>query len=215
MTATIATTLNTHDSGKFAGPFTGVILGFIVTASLFWLMQNLIDSADGTLGEKSAGALVPFVRVEREEVINKKPPKPTPPLQPKRQPPQPKLPNFENPNVVQVTHIPAEGLIDPGAIEEGAFKSEGDYLPIVKVAPIYPTRALQRGVEGSCVVQYTVTRLGTIANPMIVDGQCSSSLFHQPSLSAAMKFKYKPRVVNGVEVEVSGVQNKFTYKIDG
>jgi len=65
------------------------------------------------------------------------------------------------------------------------------------------------------VVQYTVTRLGTIKDPMIVEDQCASSLFHKPSLNAALKFKYKPRVVNGVEVEVSGVQNKFTYTIDG
>jgi protein TonB len=28
-----------------------------------------------------------------------------------------------------------------------------------------------------------------------------------------MKFKYKPRVMDGVAVEVPGVQNKFTYEI--
>lgn len=215
MTAVYSSTLNTNNSGNFIGAITGLVLGFIVTAGLFWLMQNLIESADRSLATKNAGALVPFVRVKRAEEIIKAPIKPTPPPPPERQPPQPKLPNMENPTIVNVAHIPEKGLTEAGKIEKMGFKSEGDYLPIVKVAPIYPTRALQRGVEGSCVVQYTVTRLGTIANPVIVDGQCTSSLFHQPSLNAAMKFKYKPRVVNGVEMEVSGVQNKFTYKIDG
>jgi len=28
-----------------------------------------------------------------------------------------------------------------------------------------------------------------------------------------MKFKYKPRVVDGQAIEVPGVQNKFTYEI--
>ena len=47
---------------------------------------------------------------------------------------------------------------------------EGDYLPIVKVAPIYPQRALVRGIEGYCVVQYTVTRQGTIRDPFVCEG---------------------------------------------
>ena len=90
---------------------------------------------------------------------------------------------------------------------------EGDYLPIVKVAPIYPQRALSRGVQGFCVVQYTVTRQGTTRDPMVVESMCTSSLFHRASVQAALKFKYKPRVIDGKPVEVPGVQNKFTYEI--
>ncbi len=44
--------------------------------------------------------------------------------------------------------------------------------------------------------------------------QCTSSLFHRASIQAAMKFKYKPRVIDGQAVEVPGVQNKFTYEIE-
>ena len=35
------------------------------------------------------------------------------------------------------------------------------------------------------------------------------------ALDAALKFKYKPRVVNGEPMEVAGVQNRITFKIDG
>jgi protein TonB len=91
---------------------------------------------------------------------------------------------------------------------------EGDYLPIVKVAPIYPQRALSRGIEGHCVVSYTVTRQGTTRDSFIVEDNCTSSLFHNASLQASMKFKYKPRVIDGQAVEVPGVQNKFTYEIE-
>ena len=90
---------------------------------------------------------------------------------------------------------------------------EGDYLPIVKVAPIYPQRALSRGIEGFCVVEYTVTRQGTTRDPFVLESQCTSALFHRASLQAALKFKYKPRVIDGEAVEVPGVQNKFTYEI--
>jgi protein TonB len=91
---------------------------------------------------------------------------------------------------------------------------EGDYLPIVKVAPIYPQRALSRGIEGYCVVQYTVTRQGTIRDPFVVESMCTSALFHRASVQASHKFKYKPRVIDGQAVEVPGVQNKFTYEIE-
>jgi len=39
-------------------------------------------------------------------------------------------------------------------------------------------------------------------------------MFHRPSLQAALKFKYKPRVIDGQTVEVRGVRNKFTYLIE-
>jgi protein TonB len=63
------------------------------------------------------------------------------------------------------------------------------------------------------VVQYTVTSIGTTKDPVVVDSQCTSSLFHRASLNAALKFKYKPRILDGEAVEVAGVQNKFTYEI--
>ena len=42
----------------------------------------------------------------------------------------------------------------------GLSASDGEYLPIVKVAPIYPRRAQSRGVSGYCIVEYTVTTSG-------------------------------------------------------
>jgi len=63
------------------------------------------------------------------------------------------------------------------------------------------------------VVEYTVTRLGTTRDPQIVKDQCTSSLFYNASINAALKFKYKPRIMSGEAVDVTGVQNKFTYGI--
>ncbi|MEC7960552.1 MAG: energy transducer TonB, partial [Pseudomonadota bacterium] len=40
-------------------------------------------------------------------------------------------------------------------------------------------------------------------------------IFERASLKAALKFKYKPRVVDGQAIEVAGVQNKFTYELEG
>lgn len=216
----MSTTINQKLAQNQAANVTRLVIGTIValsvTLSLFWLMQYLIETADRTLNDSGAGNLIDFVRVKRNEEVRQrqaKPKKPPPPDAPPPQPPTPQLDNL-NPNAekVAIKAVPVETDIEmTGGFSLGV--GEGDYLPIVKVAPIYPNRALSRGIEGFCVVQYTVTRQGTVRDPVVVEDQCSSSLFHSASVNAALKFKYKPRIMDGEAVEVPGVQNKFTYEI--
>ncbi len=216
MSATILDSLSLNKTGDFIRLAIGLAIGLAVTAGLFWMMQYLIVTADRTLNESTSGSLLDFVRLKRDETIQRrqlKPKKPPPPNAPPPQPPTPKLEEL-NPSAdkIAIAAVPVETDIEmSGGFSLGI--GEGDYLPIVKVAPIYPARALQRGLEGYCVVQYTVTSLGTIKNPVVVEDQCTSSLFHRASVQASLKFKYKPRVIDGVAVEVPGVQNKFTYEI--
>ncbi len=216
MSATILESLSLEKTGHFVRLAIGLVLGLVVTAGLFWMMQYLIATADRTLNESSAGHLLDFVRLKRDESIQRRQLKPEKPPQPKTPPPQPPTPKLEelNPSAekIAIAAVPVETDIEmSGGFSLGV--GEGDYLPIVKVAPIYPARALQRGLEGYCVVEYTVTSLGTTKDPVVVQDQCTSSLWHRASLQAALKFKYKPRVIDGVAVEVPGVQNKFTYEI--
>jgi protein TonB len=216
MSATILESLTLRKTGDIIRLAIGLAIGLAVTAGLFWMMQYLIVTADRSLNDSGSGALVDFVRLKRDESVERrqlKPKKPPPPEAPPPQPPTPKLDEL-NPSAdkIAISAVPVETDIEmSGGFSLGV--GEGDYLPIVKVAPIYPARALQRGLEGFCVVQYTVTSLGTIRDPVIVEDQCSSSLFHRASLQAALKFKYKPRVIDGNAVEVPGVQNKFTFEI--
>ena len=194
----------------------GLVTALAVTLSLFWLMQYLIETADRTLNEDAAGNLVDFVRVKRNEEVERRQLKPKKPPPPEKAPPQPPTPQVDNLNPsaekIAISAVPVETDIEmTGGFSLGV--GEGDYLPIVKVAPIYPNRALTRGIEGYCVVQYTVTRQGTTRDPFVIEDQCTSSLFHRASINAALKFKYKPRIMDGEAVEVPGVQNKFTYEI--
>ena len=216
MSATILESLSLDQSGNIVRLATGIVLGLAVTAGLFWMMQYLIDTADRELNEGASGHLVDFVRLKRDENIERRQLKPKKPPVPDTPPPQPPTPQLENlnPNAekIAISAVPVETDIEmSGGFSLGV--GEGDYLPIVKVAPIYPQRALSRGIEGFCVVQYTVTRQGTIRDPVIVESMCSSTLFQRASIQASLKFKYKPRVIDGQAVEVPGVQNKFTYEI--
>jgi protein TonB len=216
MSATILETLSVSKAGDAVRMVIGILIGLVVTAALFWFMQYLIATADRNLNESASGHLVDFVRLKRDESIQRrqlKPKKPPPPDAPPPQPPTPQLDSL-NPNAekIAISAAPVETDIEmSGGFSLGV--GEGDYLPIVKVAPIYPQRALARSIEGYCVVQYTVTKNGTIREPFVVEDQCTSSLFHRASIQASLKFKYKPRVMDGQAVEVPGVQNKFTYEI--
>jgi protein TonB len=90
--------------------------------------------------------------------------------------------------------------------------AEGDYLPIVRVAPVYPARALSRGLEGHVDLSFTVTAAGTVREPIILFS--TSSLFERAATRAVLKFKYKPRVVDGIPVDVPGVKTRITFKIE-
>ena len=195
---------------------TGILVGGFVALALLWLMQYLIATGEDVLDAKKARRFMDFVRVEKDEMVERKDRKPKQPPKPEQAPPDMPQPQQDQLNPTAESVYVAPVGIEGGAMDIGsAFglsASDGEYLPIVKVAPIYPRRAQQRGVEGYCTVQYTVTTLGTTADPSIVD--CSSSLFERASLAASLKFKYKPRVVDGEPISVPGVQNRFTYVLD-
>ena len=94
----------------------------------------------------------------------------------------------------------------------GGFSSDGEYLPIVKVAPVYPRRAQTRGIEGYVLLEFIVTKTGAVRNPFVVEAK-PPGIFDRAAISAALKFKYKPKVVNGEPIDVAGVRNRITFEL--
>ncbi|WP_435634956.1 energy transducer TonB [Pseudomonas solani] len=93
-----------------------------------------------------------------------------------------------------------------------AAANSRQYLPIAKEAPDYPQRALDKGIQGDCTVEYRVNPQGRVEDPQVV-GDCHP-LFIRPSLAAAQTFRYQPRLENGQPVAVPGVRNTFHYRIE-
>ena len=192
-----------------------IVTGVVVTLSLLFVMQLLIATGKGALTTPRERAKLDFVRVKRNENINtqdltpEKPPKP--PETPPETPPQdmdnidPDAPTIDiaRPTITTNTDIGGPG---------GMNIAEGDYLPIVRVAPVYPSRALSRGLEGFVDMSFTVTASGTVKDPIVL--QSTSSLFERAATRAVLKFKYKPRVVDGVPVEVVGVKTRITFELE-
>ncbi len=194
------------------------VLAVAVTFGLVYTMQYLIASADRSLDDDAAGNIVDFVRVKRDEVIKRKKIKPEKPPQPKAPPPEPPPPEMsqDNPSAekIVVASIPVETDISMTAGGISLAPGDAEYLPIVKVAPVYPRRAQSRGIEGYVLLEFTVTKQGRTKDIRVIDSEPKSTIFHRAAIKAASKFKYKPRTEDGKPIEVPGVRNKITFRLE-
>ena len=202
--------------------------GVFVTLALFYLMQALIQGADSALSSDKTLTLVDFVRVKQNQQLETKDRKPKKPPPPDEPPPDVPPQNF---NVAvdkasfSMAGMDASVVIDVGG---GGFGiSDGDYLPIVKVQPQYPRRALSRGMSGWVIVEFTVSEKGTVIDVIVLEncgwvknarkeGECvdnPNSVFDSAAVKAASKFKYKPKVIDGDPVATAGVLNKITFEL--
>lgn len=196
------------------------ILGVVTTLGLLYLMNSLVNT-EFAPPDETASVKIPDIRMSNTKIETRMDDaKPEKPQEPETPPDLPE-PEFDAPDVsadaLNMTAPVAKADIDVGG-NSLAF-SEGEYLPIVKVPPEYPSSALSRGIEGFCTVVYTVTETGTTRDPQPIPDQCvtkdgkPTSVFNRASVKAALKFKYKPKVVDGKPVEVPGVKNRFTYEM--
>ena len=195
--------------------FVALAIGSFAALSLLWVMQFLIATGQAAITEALDARFVDFVRVKREETVERKEEKPERPPEVDDQPPDLPQQDMDNSDFDSAVAVSAPNPnLDVGLDSElGDFSlAEGDYLPIVKVAPMYPRRAQSRGLEGYCDLQFTVTPLGTTADVSVIE--CTSSLFERASVQALLKFKYKPRVVNGTAIAVPGLRHRITFQIE-
>ena len=192
-----------------------IVTGVVVTVSLLFIMQLLIATGKQALTEPRERMKLDFVRVRRNENLN------TEDLQPEKPPPPPETPPETPPQEMDNIDPDAPSIDIPAPTVDantdiggpgGMNIAEGDYLPIVRVAPVYPARALSRGLEGFVDLSFTVTSTGTVQDPVVI--QSTSSLFERAAIRAVLKFKYKPRVVDGVPVEVPGVKTRISFQLE-
>jgi periplasmic protein TonB len=191
-------------------------LGGAVTLALLVLMHSLIATGERALDESTpiriADVTMGGTRSESGLVARM----PDRIEEPERPPPAVALPEAQDfatagELVVNMAAAPAPELQIGTGLDAAATDSE--YLPIVKVAAVYPRQAQARGITGYCIVEYTVTTSGATRDPVPVD--CSPpGVFEQSAVKAAQKFKYRPRVIDGRPVEVAGVRNRFLYELD-
>ena len=187
-------------------------LGIVITLILFFVMQAVIATDEARLDEGAKGKLLDFVRLQEDQELQTKQRKPKPPPPPDEPPPDMPKPEFESSDISQGVDVGAVDVDVNLNVEGGGFSSDGEYLPIVKVNPQYPRRAQTRGIEGYVLLEYIVTKTGAVRDPVVIEAK-PPGIFNRAAINAALKYKYKPKVVNGEPIDVAGVKTRITFEM--
>jgi protein TonB len=195
-----------------------VFAGSILTLGLIFWMQALIAT-----GKSPAHAARPITFVT--PVLGR--PVPPPPRKPRVKPPidpeqQPEMTSSLDP-AERTTRggTPLsfmDGLTRPEGLRrlprgaDGPWAADGDFLLLTPIQPTYPAPAIRRGIEGVVVLEFTITKQGTTADIAVV--RSSDHIFEAAAQSALARYRYEPRVVDGVPIDVPGVRVEFVFELD-
>ncbi len=193
------------------------LLATCVTFGLFYLMQALIWMGSAEAEKLFTGQVIEFVRLKREselELKKRRMPEKTPP---EEEPPPPELdlarPLRPDQNLDAMSIALRQQVDIGGGLDLSMVASDQDIVPIVRVDPQYPIRAADRGIEGWVEVEFTISAAGTVKNPVVVASH-PSSVFNRAAIRAIRKWKYSPKIEDGVAVERTGVNVRINFALE-
>lgn len=193
-------------------------LSVIITTALFFVMVILISLGDSGMKEDTSVKLADVVMPERQiDTFITEVDKPDKPEEQPEDIAQPDL-DLQPLTGLDVSIAKPKANFKAG----GSFFRDGEYIPLFKVQPIYPRRAQERGTEGFAIVSFTITDSGSVEDVQALEGFCGDpegppeemrpcTLFNSASSRAALKLKYKPKIVDGKATPVEGVLHRFTF----
>jgi periplasmic protein TonB len=190
-----------------------LVVGGALTTAMFYVLWHLI-SGPVNIGELVEATRIEFSRMRADtEVATKREQK----VERERPPPVPEMPRLSvasgslDNNVVQLAPVvDAGGAMSRLSLTAG---SDQDVIPLVRIAPDYPPRALSRGIEGWVIVQFTITATGSVTDAVVVDSDPKET-FDEAALRAIARWRYNPRVEGGVAVERVGVQTIIRFQLE-
>ena len=202
-----------HRSAGFI--VSGFAVATVIVTALFWIMYQLISIVQVDVPPETRPPGI-FIVDWKPKVLEprKRERKPAPP------------PVFKQPlptstaKWASTSGVPSFRFIPPSKNDLFGEKvggkigiGEREYMPLTEIQPNYPERALVRGIEGTCVVIYTITKTGSVQDVRVDPSRCTSTLFHSSAMKAANKFKYAPRIVDGETIEARNVIKLFRFSI--
>ncbi|MGY6533668.1 energy transducer TonB [Glycocaulis sp.] len=194
-----------------------VPLAAIITFLLFTLMQILIfedsvpldDAGDElriSIADRVEDIAVRDRTVTVDDVDQVEPPPP---------PPQIERARADQPSESMSTIVGGLPEFDRPSLAGGDISfdvSDRDAQPLVRIPPNYPVRAAERGIEGRCEVTFDVTPEGNPTNVRILS--CTNSVFERETIRAVERWRYEPRVQDGVAQWRRGVVTHFDYNLE-
>jgi len=189
------------------GSIVGAPLGALMTFMLFVFMSSLIWT-------EYPGPDVPTVKIN-ENILMPKIEDPTKPIIDELEPIV--LPPEELINQEWTDDTTGESYslaIDLGEIAASESEISTDFAlvqlkPEFKALPVYPTRAISRGIEGYVKVQFELSVNGEPFNILIIEAQ-PEGFFERSAKKAVAKWRYDPNAVRGSRTIVEKIEYKIT-----
>lgn len=190
-----------------------LVIGGLLTGGMFTVLWSLI-SRPVESGQTIEARRIEFTRMrrdtevesKRQERVEREPP-----------PPVPQMPRISVASAsLDANIVGLAPTIDTASAMTGVSLSAGsdtDVVPLVRIPPQYPPRAASRGIEGWVIVQFTITETGAVKDPKVVDAE-PEGIFDEAALRSIVRWRYNPKVENGVAVERVGVQTIIRFVLD-
>ena len=190
-----------------------LLFGTVLTLLMFWLMSSLVSRPSGGEAMREA-TRIEFTRMRKDtDVASKREEK----VERERPPPAPEVPKMQfqtsgvDSNVATLTpSVDARGAMSGLNISAG---SDRDTIPLVRVPPDYPARAVNRGIEGWVLVEFTITGTGAVKDAKVVDSK-PGTIFNDAAVKAISRWRYNPKVENGQPVERRGVRTIIRFDLE-
>ncbi|AZL86319.1 energy transducer TonB [Aliivibrio salmonicida] len=197
-----------------------VPIALSMTVGLFTFMAWMVDN--GHNGKPESGETIRFdmVMVEQEQDVQRrqrrvpeKPETPEPPPEAK-----PMASQTQTSMATPQSNMPLIGLdssISGLAINAPSFTDftgNQQAMPLYRVEPRYPSKAMKRGAEGFVVMSFTIDEQGRPTNVKVTDAK-PRRMFEREALKALEKWKYQPKVVDGKAIAQVGQTVKLEFTL--
>ena len=189
-----------------------LILGGLFSLAMFWVMWKLISGPVDTTAMREA-TRIEFTRMRKDtDVASKREQK----VERERPPPAPEVPRMAfSAGSVESNVATLSPTVDAGSAMSKMSLSAGsdrDTIPLVRVPPDYPQRAISRGLEGWVQVQFTITGTGAVKDAVVV--KSSSKIFEEAAIKSILRWRYNPKIEGGVAVDRVGVQTIIRFTLE-
>ncbi|MGP1391014.1 MAG: energy transducer TonB [Vibrio diabolicus] len=192
----------------------------LISVSLFSFMAWMVDKGNQRAPEASEAVRFDMVMVENEADVQRRqrsvPEQPEPPQAP--EPMDLSQADTQMEPMSQMTPVSALGLntaLEGIAISAPNLKGtmgNQQALPLYRVDPRYPSKALKRRVEGYVIMRFTIDATGRPKDIEVIEAE-PQRMFEREAIRALKKWKYQPKVEDGVSIEQYGQTAKVEFKL--
>ena len=205
-------TLEVPNNPVFIKTSTAVIGGAAMTFAAFAFMQYLI-SGEQRAPVKPGGDIIVeiFQAPEDSKVRHIQKIQPPPPM-PKVPPKAPPLDTSADP-VLAISDLTPVTIDDFGGdINNTINRPTGDATPIVRINPKYPTTAARDGIEGWVQLSFSISPTGEVIDPVVINAEPKRT-FDREAIRAIKRWKYRPKVIEGVAQLQTGQTVQLDFKL--